>query len=85
MLMCSQITRNLFDKSMLVIDEMSLCDRSNSQSVMAAKFDRAVMGIFVSSLCDRSRLQLELDQCNVSVLFCAIYITHDSIPSSGNK
>lgn len=52
----NKFTLNLFDKSMLCMDAMELCERSSSHRDNAAKFDSDTTGIFVSELCDKSSL-----------------------------
>lgn len=52
----NQLTRNLFDKSMVWMATIPLCDRSRLQSASAAIFVKDMTGIFVNELCDKSKL-----------------------------
>lgn len=50
------LTRNLFDKSILWIATIPLCDKSRLHNVIAAKFVSDMTGIFVNRLYDKSNL-----------------------------
>lgn len=50
------LTRNLFDRSILWMATIPLCDKSSLHSVNAAKLVSDITGIFVNMLCDKSKL-----------------------------
>lgn len=52
-----QLTRNLFDKSMLWMAAIELCDRSSSHKVSAARFVSDITGILANELYDKSNLR----------------------------
>lgn len=51
-----KLTRNLFDRSILWIATIPLCDKSRLHNVNAAKLVSDMIGIFVNMLCDKSNL-----------------------------
>lgn len=53
-------TRNLFDKSILWMAAITLCDKSRLQRVNAAKLVNDITGIFVNALCDKSKLKAQI-------------------------